>query len=235
MINKIMESKYQNWYNQIIKRARNRILDGYTETHHVVPRSLGGDDSSSNLVNLTAREHFICHILLTKFTSGQDRHKMLHAAIIMKSTNRYQDRYFNSRLYETVRKDYAIAASERQLGELNYFYGKKHNEETRKKMSVSKKALYGEGKHPHIGMKRSEEAKANISKSKKGKPNSKKGKPGKLWSDEQRSKMQTLYAKGTYTWWTDGINNVRASDCPPGYKKGRTMSPSHLSKFTSKS
>ena len=231
LINNYM-NKYKICYDNIINRARNRILEGYTELHHIIPRSMGGSDDSSNIVALTAREHFICHILLTKFTVGQDRNKMLHAAIILKSAYNYQDRYFNSRLYETVRKNYAIAASERQLGELNHFYGKRHSEETRAKMSASKKALYSDGKHPHIGMKRSEEAKANISKSKKGKPSSKKGKPGKLWTDEQRTKMETLYTKGTYTWWTDGTNNIRASECPSGYRKGRTMSPSHLAKFS---
>ena len=58
--------KYTKWYAQITERARNRILDTYTETHHIIPRSLGGTDDINNLVELTAREHFICHWLLTK-------------------------------------------------------------------------------------------------------------------------------------------------------------------------
>ena len=73
---------------------------------------------------------------------------------------------------------------------------------------------------------------ANISKSKKGKPSTKKGLPGKAWTEEQRIKMESLYNKGTYTWWTDGTNNTRAAECPVGYKKGRTMSPNHLAKFS---
>jgi hypothetical protein len=150
----------------------------------------------------------------------------------MKAANNYQDRYFNSRLYDTVRRNYAKVASERQLGKLNHFYGKNHSEESRAKMSASKKALYSDGKHPHIGMKRSEEAKANISKSKKGKPSTKKGKPGKVWTAEHRTKMEALYATGIQNWWTDGTNNIRASECPAGYRRGRTMSPSHLAKFS---
>jgi hypothetical protein len=218
-----MKNKYKKWYDAIIKKAQNRKLDSYSELHHIIPRSLGGSDNADNLVSLTAREHFVCHILLTKFTEGQDRNKMLHAAILMKSTNRYQDRYFNSRLYETVRRDYAIVASERQIGELNHFYGKKHSAETRAKMSASKKKLYSNGNHPHIGMKRSEEVKRNISLARKGQPSPKKGLPGKKWTDETRAKME----KRPYSWFTDGVKNIRADSCPIGFKKGRTFSAAH--------
>jgi hypothetical protein len=174
VINNIM-NKYKTWYNNIIDIARNRVTEGYTELHHIIPRSLGGSDDADNLVALTAREHFICHILLTKFTTGQDRNKMLHAAILMKSANGYQDRYFNSRLYETVRRDYASKRSLEQQGEGNSFYRKHHSDEAKAKMSATKKALYSNGKHPHIGMKRGKEAKQNISNSRKGQPSPKKG------------------------------------------------------------
>ena len=68
-------NKYEKWYAAITNRAKTRLLESYTESHHIKPRSLGGDDSLDNLVQLTAREHFICHWLLTKFTSGDDRVK----------------------------------------------------------------------------------------------------------------------------------------------------------------
>lgn len=230
LINNYM-NKYKTWYNNIINRARNRVLGSYTELHHIVPRSMGGSNNADNLVALTAREHFICHILLTKFTIGQDRNKMLHAAIIMKSANNYQDRYFNSRLYETVRKDYAIAASERQIGELNHFYGKRHSEETRAKMSSAKKGIYVPW---NKGIARTEEEKKNISLSRKGQPSSKKGIPQVPLTNEQKQRHKEAL-QGTCFWWTDGINNIRASVCPVGYRKGRTMSPSHHTKFTKKS
>lgn len=224
-------NKYQIWYNNIINRARNRTVEGYSELHHIIPRSLGGSDSADNLVALTAREHFICHILLTKFTTGQDRNKMLHAVIIMKGKNKEQPRYFNSRLYETVRRDYAIKRSIEQQGDSNSFYGKKHSAETRAKMSASKKILYSNGNHPHIGMKRSEEAKRNISLSKKGKPSTKKGIPqGPLTNEQKQKHKESL--QGKCFWWTNGINNVRAAECPDGYKKGRTMSADHEKALT---
>lgn len=72
--------KYEKIYNDIILRAKKRrwgsvryscfrhleIPDFPTETHHVIPRSIGGDDSENNLVVLTLKEHFICHYLLCR-------------------------------------------------------------------------------------------------------------------------------------------------------------------------
>ena len=222
-------NKYETWYNNIINRARNRVIEDYAELHHIVPRSLGGTDNSTNLVSLTAREHFICHILLTKFTTGQDRNKMLHAVMIMKGKNKQQSRYFNSRLYETVRQAYAEKRSLDQQGTGNSYYGKKHSDKTRAKISAAKK---GKSIPWNKGVARTDEEKRNISNACKGQPSPKKGKPGKAWSQEQRDKMSELYTKGTYTWWTDGVINVRASECPAGFTRGRTMSAAHKKALT---
>ena len=72
-------SKYQRWYDDIIGRAAARKLDGYSERHHVLPRSLGGGDEPSNLVDLTYREHFLAHWLLVKVYDGAARRAMIHA------------------------------------------------------------------------------------------------------------------------------------------------------------
>ena len=52
----------------ISKRLENPITknDCYCETHHIIPKSEGGSNDKSNLVNLTAREHYIAHLLLWK-------------------------------------------------------------------------------------------------------------------------------------------------------------------------
>jgi hypothetical protein len=99
--------KYTKWYNEIILRAQARTLssDLYREKHHIVPRSLGGSNQASNLVILTAREHFLCHWLLTKMTSGQDQQKMAYACKrMMHSAGEKQYRYkVNSKLYEQLK------------------------------------------------------------------------------------------------------------------------------------
>lgn len=60
---------YQKIYDSIIERGRTRgldknALDYYTEKHHATPRCMGGSNDNSNLVLLTTREHYICHLIL---------------------------------------------------------------------------------------------------------------------------------------------------------------------------
>ena len=70
-----LQNKYSNWYFNIIKQAQTRTISGYTEKHHIIPKSLGGNNTKDNLVALTAREHFVCHLLLTRMTTGEARKK----------------------------------------------------------------------------------------------------------------------------------------------------------------
>jgi hypothetical protein len=76
-------NKYQRWHDAIIVRARGRELDAYKERHHVVPRCLDGSDHPSNLVDLTYREHFLVHWLLTKLHCGRDKVRMVFAVHAM--------------------------------------------------------------------------------------------------------------------------------------------------------
>lgn len=58
---------YMKKYNAIIANAQNRVKpDCYTEEHHIIPRSEGGSNDASNIVTLTAKEHFMVHWLLYK-------------------------------------------------------------------------------------------------------------------------------------------------------------------------
>lgn len=62
---------YQRIYNELIKSAQVRGgVDGYKERHHIIPRSMGGSDEAENLVDLTAREHYLAHWLLWKIHGG---------------------------------------------------------------------------------------------------------------------------------------------------------------------
>jgi hypothetical protein len=130
-------SKYEKWYASITENAKNRNLQTYTETHHVIPRSLGGTDEVNNLVKLTAREHFICHWLLTKTTTGEDRYKMLNALRMMRAEKHGQERYktkITARVYESIKEEYAQLQSVKFTGKGNGFYGKKHTEEAKERI-----------------------------------------------------------------------------------------------------
>lgn len=95
------DSKYTAWYRSIIANAQNRNLEGYVERHHIVPRSLGGDDDLDNIVALTPKEHFVCHLLLVRMTEGRDQIKMKYAATLLAG---YDGKYITGRLYESLRQ-----------------------------------------------------------------------------------------------------------------------------------
>lgn len=105
----ILQNKYLQIYEAIIQRAQSRTLspEVYVEKHHIIPQSMGGSNKSSNLAILTAREHFICHRLLTKFLTGKNKNKMSFAVwIMMTNNNPHQSRYkATSRVYELVKQE----------------------------------------------------------------------------------------------------------------------------------
>jgi len=81
-----LENNFLEEYYEIIENAKKNKYDGYTEKHHIIPRSLGGDDNKDNLVDLTAEEHYLCHYLLTEITEGLSKLKMLRAWNFLNST-----------------------------------------------------------------------------------------------------------------------------------------------------
>lgn len=108
-----LDNKHTATYLRIVGRAKNRKLDDYTEEHHVLPEALGGSNEQSNLVKLTAREHFICHLLLLKMIVGHDRSKMAFAAFMMGCSNERQERYkVTGRVYELVKREFSKARGE---------------------------------------------------------------------------------------------------------------------------
>ena len=115
----MLTNKYSKLYYKITSNAKQRTTDGYTELHHIIPQSMGGSNDKENLVELTAREHFICHWLLIKMTEGKDRSKMLYALNGLKAENRYQQRYhtkITARVYEKYRIEHAKNHSETMKG-----------------------------------------------------------------------------------------------------------------------
>lgn len=133
-----LTNKYTKWYYNIINSAKARVVvDQYLEKHHIVPKSMGGSNNNSNLVKLTAREHFICHVLLAKMTSGLDKKKMIHAVwCFIRSSKNQQRIKISSRQYEKIRKELSQTLSAARKG-MNT--GKIVSAETRNKLSLASK------------------------------------------------------------------------------------------------
>jgi len=112
---------FQKIYNQIIERAQSeeRITGTgtYYERHHIVPKCMDGDNSESNLILLTAREHFIAHKLLCEIYPDND--KLIYAywaMMTLKKPGQERNYHIGAKEYERVRILSANRSSENQKG-----------------------------------------------------------------------------------------------------------------------
>jgi hypothetical protein len=158
-----LQNKYTYIYYCIINRAKSRTLSEeiYSEKHHIIPRSLGGTNDLANLAVLTAREHFICHLLLPKMLTGTNKRNMSFAiwSMLTRDHSKNKSRYkVNSHWYETIKKQVADATS-------HLHKGKVVSNETRKKISAKAKGRTS----PNKGKPMSAEQKEKISAAHKGK------------------------------------------------------------------
>ncbi|AUS02907.1 HNH nuclease [Vibrio phage 2.275.O._10N.286.54.E11] len=106
---------YKKHYDAMINRAKNRILEGYSEKHHIIPKCMGGDNSKSNLVALTGREHFVAHQLLIKIYPEQ--HGLAKAAMLMAAISPTHSGRSKNRLYGWLKEKLSKEMSETQNGE----------------------------------------------------------------------------------------------------------------------
>lgn len=120
---------YQLHYDRLIQRARDRQLAKgvYSERHHIVPKCLGGSNDTSNLVRLTAEEHFVAHLLLIKIHPGNALVAFAIQAMTMKNKN--LKKRIGNKLYGWARRAFAKAVSETMTG-------RPVSEENKKKNSV---------------------------------------------------------------------------------------------------
>lgn len=121
----MLGNKYSNWYFSIIKNAKNRGKPTiYCEKHHILPKSLGGSNSQENLVWLTAREHYLCHWLLTKCYEGKEKSKMIHAFwCLMNQKTEHQERTTPCRVYQIARECLILHRTDAFRGENNPNFG----------------------------------------------------------------------------------------------------------------
>lgn len=145
---------YQKIYNQIVEKAKNRMLEGYKEKHHIIPKCLGGNNDKDNLIELTAREHFLCHMLLCEIYPNEN--KLKHALFLMaigKQKIKEKTYVIGSRVYERLKIEYSQMLT-----------GKKQSQETRDKKSESMLEVWANKTKEElsdIGLKRWETRKKN--------------------------------------------------------------------------
>lgn len=197
---------YKTLYQKLIEKATDRNTPNcYIERHHILPKSLGGSDEPDNLVDLTAREHFIAHLLLAKIYGGP----MIYAAYAMMYMN---DNKYVSRKYAWLKEEYSKINKQRRHTEetkkkikearkKQICVGKPHSLETKQKLSIIAKNRTTEHlqkiKEARAKQIISEETKQKISDANKGKIISEEtrnkisvAQKGKIISEETREKLR---------------------------------------------
>ena len=146
---------YQLLYEKLIKHAKQQLPpDEYTESHHIIPKCMDGDDSQDNIVVLTARQHFVAHWILTKvYPTNYKLRYAFHMMFFPTSSGTRNTGWHlsKSRTYEYHKKELALLQSERLRGVLK---SDDHKEKLRQ-------AAYARWQDPDEITKQSERMKGN--------------------------------------------------------------------------
>lgn len=203
----IQSQHHYSRYTRFIDSLRGQSVDGYAEVHHIVPRSLGGSDDADNLIQLTARQHFIAHWMLARAMGGS----AARAFFMMSNFGKYGQ--VNSATYEIARQEYAEQVSKQLKKRPNVpLFTDSHREKLRqaklgRKLSDETKRKVGEAQR---GRKLSEETRKRISEAKKGEATR-----GCGWkhSEETRKKMTESQLSRNLKWLAEG-NEPLPADAP---------------------
>lgn len=144
---------YKKLYDGIIDNRLSNPLDKhkgiYLETHHILPKCMGGDNTESNLINLTAEEHMCCHYLLMKICKNSEyKHSLLKAFLCMNVVGIGQKRIkISPKMYEKLKIEHSKQMSIDYSGEKNTNYNKTYmyNIKTKKMKFINKNDSLPEG------------------------------------------------------------------------------------------
>ena len=167
---------YQYHYNKLIDRApKTKPATGYYERHRIVPGCMGGKYVSGNIAWLTPEEHYVAHQLLVKIHKETEWYaKLLRAATKMRQGR-------NNKLYGWLRRKLAKLMSERIV-----------SEETKQKISRTRKELFKTGKLKPVITNHSEEVKRQVAERNRKRTG---------WKHKQETrKQQSHSAKGKNNW-----------------------------------
>lgn len=161
---------YEKLYFAFIEKYKNQAFEAgeYTESHHIIPRHAGGDDSKENLIRLNYKQHTFAHRLLWKtyksacdlkawlMMSGQESDKKLATLKANGKVNVVSGHLDNIRKLAntTVRQEKLKLLHERMLEDgtlyksiqkaVEAWTGSHHSEEWKNKRSAEYKIKYSD-------------------------------------------------------------------------------------------
>lgn len=204
-------------------------LLGTVERHHILPKSfkLGGDKDTANMVFLTPREHFIVHKLLMKMFEDPVLTRKMRYGFVCFSMNKTGNRIIRAVDYSKAREEMAELNRMKRpwnSGRESPFKGKTHTPEIRAQISEKRKGQ----KTSRVYAPLSDETKRKLSESKKGRPGRKHTpEENKFHSEKAYTNGFHKIVAGTI-WVNNGIINKRIKpeqlESYPGFTKGRDRS-----------
>lgn len=242
---------YRHVYMLIIEHAKSEEKLGlrkkrngeYDEAHHILPKSLFPlwAKRKSNLVLLTAREHFFCHQLLTKiypcrqmcgalfYLANDHKHicssreyQFIREAFAKKQSEHKKGKHYSYTITQAV-LDGRKRAAEKRKGRIPWNKGK-HNIYSEETLSKIREGSAKQDRHWWKDPEKSKEIGQKISKANKGKklgPAWNKGKKMN-YSEEARKAM----GKKGIKIWHKGEQHIKSFECPgpdwlPGFSESR--------------
>ena len=104
-----IESLPKKYLEFIEKNKRIKLRKNVTyECHHILPKSLGGNNLKDNLCYLTVKNHFLAHWLLAKETNNPKCWEIVFLMINTRKTNIPKIAY---KIYEKIRENSRISLS----------------------------------------------------------------------------------------------------------------------------
>lgn len=124
---------YRLLYNLLVQKAQTRKeVPDVIEKHHILPKSMGGSNSKSNIVFFTPKEHYVAHHLLWKVYRNKEMHYAFWLMVNKTSNDGRRTYRVNSRTYSLAKEQHSIEVSRTHTGRLV-------TAETRKRSSMSLK------------------------------------------------------------------------------------------------
>ena len=232
-----VEMDYEKHYAILISRAQIRTpeKDVYYETHHILPKCLGGDDSKENLVELTAEEHLCAHILLTKVYPYEGL-KLAVRQMLLPSSSSTSRESFNKKYANWRRK------CQEELRLLKWWHNSDGDlqrasvcpgEEWFSGMGIEP---WNKGKSCPTSEETKEKKRGVPQPSKTEESRNKSAHKNTKWWNNGASKKRSIECPGEgwipgslsaskgskgMAWWNNGIQNRLCIICPDGWSKGR--------------
>jgi hypothetical protein len=142
---------YNDYIDYVKTLNRTKKDDVYYEIHHIKPKCMFPEliDEPTNLILLTAREHYLAHYLLWKI---YDNMQMSFAFWALCTYSKSKQKVICAKCYERLKIARSKYISENQIGEKNHTYGKKQSIESNKKRSETLKKRYETQAHHRKGV-----------------------------------------------------------------------------------